>query len=100
MQTKRIIALTSFVDEAYDVFGNVYKQEVDDIQILDEYKQILTDADFKGYYTEFKEELKLNILKYANINTINDYVRFYLNKFYDWQPFYDVDNQRIMEKGY
>ncbi len=104
MQTKKAKALAGFINEAYSVFGKVYKQQVDDIKELERYKRKFTQDKFEEVYSEFEDELRCNIEEYPNIKQIYAYIISYFEKFENWNPFYDDDDVKIIkqefEKGF
>ena len=100
MQTKKAKALAAFINEAYSVFGKVYRREIDDKKELDRYKRKFTDTKFEEVYTDFEDELRTNMEDYPNIKQIYAYIISYFEKFENWDPFYNDDDVKIIKQEF
>ena len=100
MQTKKAKALAGFINEAYSVFGKVYRREIDDKKELERNKRKFSDTKFEEVYADFEDELRSNIEEYPNIKQIYAYIISYFEKFEIWDPFYDDDDVKIIKQEY
>jgi len=87
MQTEKAIALNDFLNNA----ANLLLSNVEDGVLVPEMKindiTELTEENFEKHYTEFEQELVMNITEYRDYTIIFNYINHYLNDIYVWRGF-------------
>lgn len=101
MKQKRAEEFQEFLNNATDIFLDLFTQKESALKNMAQYKEDFSKQKFIDAYTEFEIELADNILKYQDFDMIKVYVNKHLGHFYPYNNDHFIDlKKKLVDKDF